>query len=159
MLMREFVIPEKAIEEEAAINITAPAERVAAVYRDVEKWEETFPATIAAARITQSGENWKEIEVQHKEEGRVPNTLIDLSETEIALQESKKKFNASFLNRFERTVNGGTHYVIHAYISPKGIYKLLKPFLVGYVHRQALRQMKSYVLEPLKATAEKQPFP
>ena len=154
--MREFVIPKDALEEEAAIHIAAPPEGVAAIYRDVENWGDTFPATIKSARVIQTGTNWKQIEVEHKQEGRVPNTLIDLSPTEIGLEESKEKFNASFFNRFERTANGGTHYVVHAYIRPKGIYKLLKPFLVGYVHRQALKQIKSFVLEPLKVAAEQQ---
>ena len=153
--MREFGIPEDAIEEEAAIHIAAPPERVAAVYRDVNKWGDTFPATIESARVINTGSNWKQIEVDHKKEGRVPNTIIDLSPTEIGLKESKKKFNARFLNRFERTANGGTHYVIHAFISPKGIYKLLKLFLVGYVRRQARHQMNTYVLAPLKAAVEK----
>ncbi|HET6596787.1 MAG TPA: SRPBCC family protein [Anaerolineales bacterium] len=154
--MREFVIPKNAIEEQAAIHIAAPPERVAAVYRDVEHWGDTFPATIQSARVIKTGNNWKEVDVTHKQEGRVPNTLIDLSPTEIGLWESKKKFNAGFLNRFERTANGETHYVVHAYIRPKGIYKLIRPFLVGYVHRQALKQVKGYVLEPLKVAVEKQ---
>ena len=157
--MREFLIPKDAIEEEAAVNIAAPPERVAEVYRDVKNWGNTFPASIKSARVIKTGNNWKEIEVDHTQEGRVPNTLIDLSPTEIGLWESKKKFDAGFLNSFQRTANGGTHYVIHAYISPKGIYKLLKPLLVGYVHHQALKQVKSYVLEPLKLAAEKQPSP
>jgi hypothetical protein len=155
--MREFQVSPHAIEEEAAIDIAAPPEHVAAVYRDVAKWGDTFPATIESARVIQTGKNWKEIEVAHKEEGRVPNTLIDLSATEIGLKESKKKFDASFLNRFERASNGGTHYVIHAFISPKGIYKLLKPFLAGYVRHQTLKQMSNFVLGPLKIAVEKGP--
>ena len=157
--MREFVIPKNAIEEEATITIAAPPERVAEIYRDVENWGNTFPATIESARVIKTGDHWKQIEVDHKKEGRVPNTLIDLSPTAIGLKESKKRFNAGFLNRFERTANGGTHYVVHAYVSPKGIYKLLKPILAGYVHRQMLKQVRSYVLEPLKVAAEKQPSP
>jgi hypothetical protein len=156
-LMREFAVPKDAIEEEAAIDIAAPPERVAAVYRDVEKWGDTFPATIESARVIKTGSNWKLIEVAHKMEGRVPNTLIDFSPTEIGLQESKKKFNASFLNRFERITNGGTHYVVRAFVSPKGIYKLIKPLVVGFVHRQVLKQVRNYVMEPLKTAVEKQP--
>ena len=91
--------------------------------------------------------------MEHKKEGHVPNTLIDLSDTEIALEESKRKFSASFINRFE-PASDGTHYVIRAYISPKGIYKLLRPLLKGYVRRQAIQQMRNYVLTPLKTAAE-----
>jgi hypothetical protein len=153
--MRAFTPSQHAIQIQAEIDIAAQPERVAAVYRDVDRWGEIFPATIERAKVIQRGDNWEEIEVTHKMEGRVPNTLIFLSATEVGLEESKKRFNASFLNRFEPAAGGGTHYLITAYISLKGIYKVLKPFLMGYVRRQALKQMKNYVLEPLKAVAEK----
>lgn len=156
MTKREFVPPHHAIQVQAAIDIAAPPDRVAAVYCNVGKWSEIFPATIEHAKIIETGDNWKEIKVAHKHEGRVPNTLIFLSDTEIGLEESKKIFNASFLNSFEPATGGGTHYVITAYISLKGVYKVLKPFLKGYVRRQALKQMSSYVLGPLKTAAEKE---
>lgn len=153
--MREFQVPENAIKIETAIDIAAPPEYVASLYRDVEKWGETFPATIEKARVIKTGENWKEIEVDHKQEGCVPNTLFELSPTEIGLQESKQRFNASFVNKFESTPGSGTHYVICAYISPKGIYKFLKPIIKGYVRRQSLKSVKNYVMDPLKTAAEK----
>ena len=152
---RQFVPPRNAIQVQAAIDIAALPKHVAAVYRDVSNWDEIFPATIEHAKVTAAGDNWKEIEVTHKTEGRVLNTLIFLSDTKVGLEESKKIFNASFLNRFESTAQGGTHYMITAYVSLKGVYRVLKPFLKSYVHRQALKQMKSYVLEPLKTAAEK----
>ncbi len=83
----------------------------------------------------------------------MPNTLIDLSENEIGLEESKKRFNASFLNQF-LAAGGGTHYVIHAYVQLKGIYRWIKPLLKGYVRRQTSKSMQAYVLEPLKKAAE-----
>jgi hypothetical protein len=153
--MRKFVPNQKAIRTQAAIDINAPPGHVAAVYRDVEKWVYTFPATIEGAKITNTRDNWKEIDVTHKQEGHVPNTLIDLSSNEIGLEESKKRFNASFLNRFEPLPDGRTHYVIDAYINLKGIYRLVKPFLKGYVRRRTLKQVRNYVLEPLKLAAEK----
>jgi hypothetical protein len=152
--MREFKPNPKAIWTQAAIDIDAPPDRVAAVYRDVDRWGETFPATIESARITRRGENWKEIEVTHRQEGTVLNLLIDLAGDEIGIQESKRKFDASFRNRFEPGADGGTHYVIDGYIVPKGFYRLLKPFLTGYVRRHTFRQMQNYVLEPLKRAAE-----
>ena len=153
--MRQFIPSRHAIKTQAAIDIAAPPEYAAALYRDVEKWGETFPATIERAQVIQTGDNWEQIEVIHKSEGRVPNTLIFLSDNEVGLEESKKRFDASFLNRFEPAVGGGTHYVITAYVSPKGIYRVLKPFLKAYVRQKTLNQMKSYVLDPLKAAAEK----
>lgn len=152
---RDFILRQEAIQAEAAIDIAAPPERVAAVYCDVERWGETFPATIESARVTQSGENWKQILVMHKMEGQVPNTLIEISATEIGLEESKKKFNASFLNRFAPGMEGQTHYIVHASIRLKGIYRLLKPFISGYVRRRALRQLRHFVLEPMKTAAER----
>jgi hypothetical protein len=153
--LKTFEFSQNTIQDEAAIDIASSPDFVAAIYRDVEKWGEIFPATIELAKVVQTGENWKEIEVTHKQEGCVPNTLFDLSETEIGLQESKHKFDASFINRFEPAADGGTHYVIRSSISLKGIYKILKPFLIGYVHRQALKRMQEYVLEPMKIAAER----
>ena len=155
MTIREFVPSEKAIQTQAAIDIAAPPARVAAIYRDVKKWGETFPATIERARVIETDENWQQIEVTHKMEGRVPNTLIFLSDTEIGLEESKKKFDASFINQFNPAPGGATHYIITSYVDLKGIYKLLKPFIEDYVHHQALKQMEQCVLEPLKTAAEK----
>ncbi len=154
--MREFVPSRNAIQAQASIDIAAPPERVAAVYCDVEKWGETFPATIEQAQVIETGDNWRQIEVTHKQEGCVTNTLIFLSDTEIGLEESKKKFTASFLNQFEPAADSSTHYVITAYIGLKGVYKVLKPFVKGYVRRQALKRMRDYVLEPLKTAAEKE---
>lgn len=153
-MRREFVPSHQSIQTQSAIDIAAPPEYVAAVYRNAEKWGETFPATIERARVIERGENWAQIEVMHKQEGRVPNTLIFLSDTVIALEESKKKFNASFLNEFKVNPDGTTHYVITSYVTPRGIYKLLKPFLQGYVHRHAIKQMNEYVLQPFKKAAE-----
>jgi hypothetical protein len=144
-----------AVEVQAAIDIAAPPEHVAALYRDVETWHETFSVTIEQARITATGENWKQVEVTHRTEGKVPNTLIFLSETEIALEESKQRFNAVFLNQFLPMAQRRTHYMITAYITLKGIYRIMKPFVEHYVHRQALKQMGQYVLAPLKTAAEK----
>jgi hypothetical protein len=152
--MREFVSSPNAIRTQATIDIAAPPEYAAAVYGNAEKWHETFPATIERARVVERGENWAKIEVWHKQEGRVPNILIFLSNTEIVLEESKKKFDASFLNQFDAKSDGTTHYIITSYVTPKGVYKTLKPFLKGYVHRQATKQMNEYVLKPLKKAAE-----
>lgn len=150
----KFNPPGDAIRAQAAIDIAALPEQVAAVYRDVEKWDETFPATIQRAQVIETGANWQKIEVTHKTEGCVPNTLIFLSSTEVGLEESKRRFNANFLNRFEPEAGGATHYVISAYISLKGVYKILKPLIAGYVRQKTLEQMENYVLVPLKKAAE-----
>jgi hypothetical protein len=154
--MRRFV-PSPAIIAQAAIDIAAPPGEVAMLYCAVEKWSETFAATIEQAHVTQAGDTWKRIEVLHKREGWVPNTLILLSGTEIWLEESKKLYDACFLNQFEPAVGGGTHYLITAYIRLKGIFGVVQPLLGGYVRRRALAQMRRYVLDPLKNAAEQAP--
>lgn len=143
-----------AIQAQAGIAIAASPEQVAAIYRNVETWHETFSATIEQARITGTGDNYKQVEVIHRMEGKVPNTLIFLSETEIVLEESKKRFDAVFLNQFLPLARRGTHYMITASITLNGAYRLLTPFLQGYVRRRAIEQMSHYVLEPLKRAAE-----
>jgi hypothetical protein len=149
-----FTMPEDAIQTQASIDIMATPQQVAAVYCDVARWDTTFPATIEHARIVDTGTNWQQILVVHKKEGRVPNTLFMLSDTAIGLKESKKRFDASFLNRFEPAGNNATHYVITSYVELRGIYRVLKPFLIPYVRQRSLKQMRSYVLEPLKAAVE-----
>lgn len=152
--MRRFISPSGAIQTKAAIEIAASPERAAAIYRDVEKWGRIFPATIESARVIEAGDNWQQVEVRHRLEGQVPNTLIFLSETEIGLEESKKMFEASFLNRFLPAEGDGTRYEVTSYVRLKWPYRLLKPFLKGYVHRQSFKQMQRYVLVPLKKAAE-----
>ena len=154
MAIQEFIPPADPIQVQAAIVIAVPPQHVAAIYRDLETWHETFSATIEQARITETGDNWKQVEVIHRMEGQVPNKLIFLSETEIALEESKKQFDAVFLNQFLPLAQRGTYYTLTAYIMLKGVYKLLKPFLQGYIRRRAIEQMSRYVLEPLKRAAE-----
>jgi hypothetical protein len=154
--MHDFAPPHDAIRVQDAIDISAPPGRVAALYCEVEKWGATFPATIERAEATETGSNWKHILVTHRMEGRVPNTLTFLSDTEIGLEESKKRFDACFLNQFNPGSNGGTHYVITAYIRLNGIYKALRPFIKGVVRWRAHNQMKRYVLDPLKTAAEKE---
>ena len=140
-----------AIQVQSVIAIAAPPKYVAAIYRDVETWTETFSVTVEQARITGIGDNWKQVEVIHRMEGPVPNTFIFLSETKIALEESKRQFDAVFLNQFFPLDQRGAHYMITAYIMLKGVYRLLKPVLQGYVRRRASEQMSHYVLEPLSS--------
>jgi hypothetical protein len=154
--MKKFTIPADAIRTEASIDIAAPPGHVIAVYQDVERWDEIYPTTIKCAQVVQTGVDWKEIVVVHKQEGRVPNTLFDLSETEIGLVEHKRKFDAWFVNRFLPAANGGTQTVISGYIRLKGIYRLFALLLDGYVRRQMGRRMRANVLEPLKTAAEKE---
>jgi hypothetical protein len=153
--MRDYVAFPRSIMAQAAIEIAAPPADVAAVYRDAERWGETFAATIDRARIVRAGDNWVEVEVEHRKKGRVPSTLILLSDATIALSEGKKRFDAGFLNRFEPRADGGTHYVVEAYVRLKGFHRLLVPLLRRHARGRALEQIRTCVLEPLKAATER----
>ena len=150
----KFVLPVDGIQTRVSIEINAAPKQVADVYCDVSRWHTTFPATIEHARVVNTGANWQQIEVSHKQEGRVPNTLFFLSDTTIGLTERKKHFDATFLNQFEAADNETTHYVITSYVKLRGLYRVLRPFLVHYVQRRSRDQMRAYVLEPLKAAVE-----
>ena len=154
--VRAFRVPAGTVHAAVSILIAAPPERAAAVYRAVERWGEIYPGTIASARIVRAGDGWKDILVVHKQEGLVPNTLFELSETEIGLEEHKKKFDAWFINRFLPAANGGTQYSIGGYIRLKGLYRLLAPLLERYVRRRMVKSMRAYVLDPLKIAAEQE---
>lgn len=149
-----FSIPASAIHAAASVYIAAPPEQAAAVYRAVDQWGEIFPATVAGARIARSGDRWQDILVAHKQAGSVPNRLFDLSETEVGLEEHKKKFDAWFTNRFLPAANGGTQYSICGYLRLKGIYRLLAPLLKHTVRRRMVKSMRAYVLDLLKRAAE-----
>jgi hypothetical protein len=138
------------VQVQTSTLIHAPQPRVIAIYRDYHTWPKFFP-TIKAVRLLSEEGNKTTLEIDHQE-GRVINTLTFISAQDIRLEEVKKKYDATFLNRFE-AVSEGTRYTLVGDIFLKGIYKLLTPFLKKYIRKQ----MTALVLEPLKRYAEIQP--
>ena len=69
---------------------------------------------------------------------------------QIDLREAKRRHTAWFVNRFE-PIPGGTRFSVSGEIALKGIARLVQPFLRGYVRKQ----MERWVLEPVKAEAER----
>lgn len=132
---------------ETCTLIHAPQARVIAVYRDYTNWPKIFP-TIKAVRLLCEEPNKITLEIDHRE-GLVANILTFISSEDIKLEEFKKKYDATFLNRFE-AVSEGTRYTLIGDISIKPPYKVLAPFLKGYISKQ----MKKFVLEPVKTRAE-----
>ena len=74
------------------------------------RWDVTFPATIGA-RVIETGDNWQQVEVAHRMNGRVPNALIFLSDTEIELR-SEEAVRRQFSEPV-RAGRGGRHALRH----------------------------------------------
>ena len=133
---------------EASIIIHAPQARVAQLYRDYQSWPQLFPATIRGVRLIRSEGSRTELEIDHRE-GKVPNVMTDVSPERVDLWEAKRRYEGSFVNRFE-AVPEGTRYTIVADIKLKGAAQLLGPLLGGYIRQQIVR----YVLAPMRVAAE-----
>ena len=134
---------------EASTTIRAPRTRVVEIYQDYRNWPKFFP-TIKAVRLVREEPRRKVLEIDH-DEGRVINILTTVSPEEVVLEEFKKKYDGKFVNRFE-AVPGGTRFTVAADISLKGFYKLLAPFVDGYIRKQ----ITVFVLDPVKKFAENQ---
>lgn len=134
-----------------ALVIHAAPERLAALYLDYENWSRLFSATIRGVRRLEEQHGDITVEVGHKAEGRVVNIIRPMSPTVIVLEELKPRFNATFVNRFERAEQG-TRYVLDADIRFRLPYALIAPLLRGLVRRR----MRRFVLEPMRLAAERE---
>jgi hypothetical protein len=132
---------------ETSTMIQAPQTRVVEIYQDYRNWPNLFP-TIKGVRLVREEPGKKVLEIDHME-GRVINILTLVSPEEVELEEFKKKYDGKFVNRFE-AVSGGTRLTVAADISLKGRYKLLAPFLGGYIRKQ----ITAFLLDPVKKLAE-----
>jgi Polyketide cyclase / dehydrase and lipid transport len=132
---------------ETSITIRTPQPTVAAIYRNYDDWPRVFP-TIKAVRLIREEAGKQILEIDHQE-GRVVNILTDVSPEQIELKEWKKRYDATFVNRFE-AIPEGTRFTLAADISLKGVYKLLAPFMHGYIRQQ----MTTLVLDPIRRVAE-----
>lgn len=132
---------------QTAIMIRAPQPRVAEIYRNYRDWPRVFPS-IKAVRLMREEPGRQILEIDHQE-GRVVNILTDVSPEQIELQEWKKRYDATFVNRIE-AISEGTRFTLAADISLKGVYKLLAPFLHGYIRQQ----LTNLVLNPIRKVAE-----
>lgn len=126
-------------------NINIPVPRAVTIYLDYRNWNKLFPITIRATRLIKEEDNQQTVEVDHKQEWKVINIITMLSEGCIRLDKFKKQFNGTFFNEFESFPSGAC-YRITAYISLKGFYKLLHPFVKWLVKKKIDR----YVLIPFK---------
>lgn len=132
---------------EASVMVRAPQETVFEVYADYPSWPGLFP-TISGVRLLRREGAKLVLEIDHVE-GRVINELVVRPPDALDLWEVKRRYNASFQNRFE-AVTGGTRFTVKGAIYVKGWARLLEPFLRGYV----LRRMERLQLQPVQAEAE-----
>lgn len=131
------------------IVVHAPPSAVAALYRDYAGWPKLFPATIRGVRLLRIENGRTHLEIDHRE-GKVLNVMTDVSDARIDLWEAKRRYDATFINRFEPTAEG-TRYAVEAAIELKGAARLLAPVLGPLVRRQ----LRRYVLEPVRRAAER----
>ena len=144
----DSIATRKPVHVEISMTIRAPQTVVMSVYRDYQKWPQLFSRTIRAVSVMSTQGDTTTLRIDHRE-GVVINILTVVSATELRLQEFKKKYDAIFVNRFE-SVHAGTRYTVVADISLKGGYRFLAPFLRWYIRRQ----IRIFVLEPVKRAAE-----
>ena len=134
-----------------ALVVRARPDRLAGLYLAYANWPELFPATIRGVRFLEEHDGDITVEVDHRTEGRVVNIIRPMSASVIVLEEFKRRYDATFVNRFE-SVPQGTRYVLDAEVRFHMPYALVAPLLRGVV-RQRMRQ---YVLEPMRVIAEQE---
>jgi hypothetical protein len=122
---------------------------VIALYLDHAHWPRLFPATIRGVRFLRQAPGEIVVEVAHRDEGPVVNVIRPRPPHVVELEEFKRRFDATFLNRFDDTPEG-TRYTVVAEVRLKPPFRVLAPFLRALVRRRVRR----YVLEPMRAFAE-----
>ena len=130
--------------------IRAPRDRVAELFLDYAQWPRLFPATIAGVTLVRQDASSLSVLVEHRREGRVLNELYLCEHGVVELREYKRRFDATFVNRFDDAPTG-TLYTIDAEVRVKRPYAPLAP-LLGWIVRRALRR---YTMEPLRLAAER----
>jgi len=134
--------------------IHAPRDYVAALFLDPAQWPQVFPATIAGVQIVRRDPSSIRVVVEHRREGRVLNVLHLCAHGVVELREYKRRFDATFVNRFD-DARTGTLYTIDAEVQLKRPYALLAPLLRGVVKRALCK----YTMEPLRLAAERAQSP
>ena len=108
-------------------HVSAPADRVQALYRDPGNWARLFPATVRDARIVRREGDTTVVEVDHIE-GKVVNILRDISPTRIDLVEFKRRYDATFVNEFIPE-GEAMRFTLSASVRLKWPYRLAAPFV------------------------------
>ncbi|HEU4610958.1 MAG TPA: SRPBCC family protein [Kofleriaceae bacterium] len=136
------------VHVEATRTIDAPADRLMALYLDVEHWPQLFPATIRGTHVVSRDGRVTTVDVDHATAGTVRNVVTVTGPHEITLDEDKPRYHARFVNRFD-PVPGGCRYTVTADIALHGALRALR-WLVRPIAR---RQIRRFVIEPMQARA------
>lgn len=128
-------------------RIACPRDRVFALFADHRRWPGMFPRVHGTRLLDEAGAKQR-IEVAH-DEGTVMNVLTLRPPDVIELEETKRRYDARFVHRFEAD-GQDTRVVIDAEVRCKGVLAFVEPFLAPIVRRQLQR----YTLEPLQRHAE-----
>jgi hypothetical protein len=138
------------MQVELSVNINVAPGTAVAVYLNYRNWHKLFPLTIRSAKYIREENGVLTVKVDHKKEGFVINILKVINNEEIKLEEFKPKYNATFINRFQK-IAGGTRYTVIANVSLKSFYKLIGPFIKSIVEKR----IRKFVLDPMKEFLER----
>ena len=131
-----------------SMTVRAPQETVFGVFTDVPGWPAVFPK-ISGVRDVRVGRDRVDVIVEHSE-GDVPNTLLLEPPDRAVLEESKRRYDARFVNEIKQRPDGSTVFTVHAQIHLKGWRRALGPVLGWYVRRQ----LRRFTLAPVARAAE-----
>ncbi len=115
-----------------ATDVAAPVELVYAVYADYTGWPRIFP-TIHGVRLVSSDQDGILLAIDHTE-GPVTNRLLLRPPDRIVLSETKRGYQATFVNTF-RPSETGTRVEVEGDIRLNGARRLLAPIVRPYARR------------------------
>jgi Polyketide cyclase / dehydrase and lipid transport len=133
---------------ETSLVLGVPPVQAYEIYADYTGWPRVFP-TISAVRLVRRTGNSVVLEVDHRTAGKVRNELHLEPKRQLELLETKRHYDARFINRFE-PAPGGSRIVVTGDIRLKGLARLLAPFLGWY----ARRLIQRFTLQPIKIAVE-----
>lgn len=133
---------------EVSARVAAPPATVFEVYANYADWPQLF-RLIRDVRLVRRDGDRLVLQIDHAE-GSVVNEVTLDPPGRLDLWERKRRYDATFHNRFE-PVPGGTRFTDVGEIELKGWARLLRPFLRPVVRRR-MRQLQ---VEPVKAEAER----
>jgi len=138
-----------AVHVTVTATLEAMRDRLVGLLLDYTQWPRIFSASIARTELVRRDARSMVVMVHHRREGRVVNVLTDCGDGVVVLREFKRRYDATFVNRFDPAPDG-TRYTVDAAVRIEQPFTLIAPLLRGVVER-AIRR---YTIEPLRAAAK-----